>query len=833
MKEHLTHQQRDTALLLGGAALFALSPFLLSALLVAASFLSGWSLPLGSVDLRPEQAAGLAVAVAALLSRRLAAAPLLPSWLVAAWLAAGVAGAAGEPAAGRALAHLLRLAVTVAPVVLLPMLLGSGPDRRRSPGPVERAWDLWLLLVAAEAATALAALASHHFTGSSWGITRQDVLGYVHPHGTLLEPNLLGAFSAAAAPAFALRALSRSLPPGRRWLAAAGLALTVGATAASLTRAAWVILPLAVVISLLVAPAGRALRRLRFARLAAAGLLLAALAVPVAAWRPDAFLTDARTGLAGKIGSLGRMGDDPNVRVRLRTYETAFRIWRESPWLGAGHGAMERIAAVEDRTLAWAGNLEVHALVDTGLLGTAALLGVVALALARLAAFAFRPGCGAEARRRGVERLAALGALLACAQATETTWLAGFWVLLGLAFAAPSGDGREEGAPAGGPLRILFVHPSDELYGSDRVLLDLLRRLDRSRFAPQVLLSTDIPYAGRLSRRIEAEGIVVHRMRIGVIRRRILSAIRFPRWVWDLVASTLSIGRLVRRERIDLVHANTVTVLPAALAARLTGRRLVWHIHEIVPERPGRALLQAMVLGLAHRAVTVSEAARASLDPSGQAGVDVVPNGVDAVPGPAAPFPPVPTILFVGRLSRRKGPHLLLEAFARIRPRHPSARLVFAGDEFGGGGEIGRELAARTRELGLDAAVELRPFREGVEPLYDEASLVASPSLLPESFGLVILEAMAAGRPVVASDLGGPREVVVHEETGLLVPAGDARALAEAIDRILSDPLLALRFGGAAARRARTLFPTEATARRFEAIYEAEERCAAALRDLR
>lgn len=483
----------------------------------------------------------------------------------------------------------------------------------------------------------------------------------------------------------------------------------------------------------------------------------------------------------------------------------------------------------DNKTLAWAGNLETHLLVDTGVVRLPSMLALIAaerLALERRV----RLVENTEGRQRALERLAVLAVTFLSAQATQKTCLSWFWVVFGLCFA--SAAARAEAGEAGScedggetekpPLQILFVHPSDELYGSDRVLLELVRRLDGHRFRPQVVVSTDVAYAGRLSRRLAEEGIPVHRLRIGVLRRQILTPTGLPRYVFDLVVSTLRLVRLMRRERIDLVHANTVTVFPAAFAARLAGVPLLWHIHEIVPDRPGRGLLHLLVRTLASRVVVVSEAARASLDPAARFPViDIIPNGIDVPAGPPdpPPDPGCPIVAYVGRLSRRKGPDVLVRAMARLVPSHPKFRLVFAGDEFGGGNEIAWELAREADRLGLRGRVEFRPFREEVRDLLSEASLVVSPSVLPESFGLILLEAMAAGRPVVATDHGGPREVVVPGQTGLLVPPGDEEALSRAIETILDDPALALRMGKAAREHARRLFAVDRMVDRFERIY--------------
>jgi hypothetical protein len=402
-------------------------------------------------------------------------------------------------------------------------------------------------------------------------------------------------------------------------------------------------------------------------------------------------------------------------------------------------------------------------------------------------------------------------------------------VLLGLALAADRpADPAAERTAAGPPARILFVHPSDELYGSDRVLLDLATTLDRSRFSPRVLISTDVAYAGRLSRRLQEAGVPVHRLRIGVLRRRVLtSPARLLRFGFDLVVSTARIATLLLRERVDIVHANTVTVFPAALAARLLGVPVVWHLHEIVADRPGRGALLGLMRVLATRVVTVSHAAREQLGSGAKA--EVIPNGV--APRPALPFPAGPPVLAcVGRLSRRKGPDVLVRAAARLLPSRPGARVVFTGDEFGGGSELTDELKALAHELGIADRVAFVPFREDVSDAFAEATALVSASVEPESFGLVLLEAMASGRPVVASDLGGPRELVLDGQTGFLVPPGDEEALARVLAALCDEPSLASRLGAAARARALTTFSLASQADRFEELWSSVLRGERALR---
>lgn len=257
----------------------------------------------------------------------------------------------------------------------------------------------------------------------------------------------------------------------------------------------------------------------------------------------------------------------------------------------------------------------------------------------------------------------------------------------------------------------------------------------------------------------------------------------------------------VRRARPDVVHVHEpmVPLLGPAVALG-TGVPLVTTNHVWSDrDRLYRAVrpLARRVLARAAAALVVSAAARDYH--AGAIGVaperfDVVPNGVDvarfAAAGargavvPAAE-PGIRRIVFVGRLEPRKGIATLLEAFALLSEDRSDLELLIVGS----GPEAPRVAELGARGLGIHAA--------GIVPQEDlpaalaSAEVVVAPSIGGESFGIVLLEAMAAGRPLVASDLPGYRSVVERGDEAVLVPPGDPRALAAAITRVLDDPRLA------------------------------------------
>jgi glycosyltransferase involved in cell wall biosynthesis len=170
-------------------------------------------------------------------------------------------------------------------------------------------------------------------------------------------------------------------------------------------------------------------------------------------------------------------------------------------------------------------------------------------------------------------------------------------------------------------------------------------------------------------------------------------------------------------------------------------------------------------------------------------------------------------VLSLGQLDARKGHRVLIAAWPAVARAHPEARLVLVGD-----GPCRPELEAQARGLGITASVTFAGFRAPSRPFVSASRLLVQPSLT-EGMPNADLEAMAAGRPVVASRVGGLPELVVHEETGLLVAPGDSDALAAAIDRMLSDPAAAVRLGAAGAARARALFSIDSVRRAIEDVY--------------
>ncbi len=385
------------------------------------------------------------------------------------------------------------------------------------------------------------------------------------------------------------------------------------------------------------------------------------------------------------------------------------------------------------------------------------------------------------------------------------------------------------------PYTILFVHSSDELYGADVVLYELTRRLHREKFRPLVVVPTDLPYKGELSTALQESGVPVYRVNMGVLRRRYfnpLGAISLgARFLWG----TQWLWRLIRRENVALVHSNTSAVLCGAYAAALANRPHVWHVHEII-ERPYsvRRFLSHHFNHYTDWVVAISNAVRDQIRVDTEA-VDsrltVIPDAVDtekfnpAVSGQAVrrEWGITPDqLLFgvVGRVHYWKGQDVFIEAAAEVAAAVPKARFVVVGDVVPGSEHFLEPLKTRVQELGLAERFIWAGYRQDTPEVMAALDALVLPSTLPEPFGMVLLEAMATGQPVIASAHGGPLEIIVAEETGLFFQPGSAPHLAQAMIRLAENPELRRQLGRGGKKRAEQQYSFAAHVTAFEMLYE-------------
>ncbi|WP_433333633.1 glycosyltransferase family 4 protein [Spirillospora sp. CA-294931] len=326
---------------------------------------------------------------------------------------------------------------------------------------------------------------------------------------------------------------------------------------------------------------------------------------------------------------------------------------------------------------------------------------------------------------------------------------------------------------------VVLAHPSPDLYGSDRMLIESVRAL-----VPERRVVVTLPSGGPLARALDDAGAEIVILPVPVLRKAYMSPLGLVRLAASATRALPRAVGLLRRHKAAALYVNTVTVPLWLVAGRLARVPSLCHVHEAEDGVPGpvRAAL-ALPLRLAKVLVVNSRASAAALGRPGERGV-VIYNGVDGpgrFAGPRAEIAGPARVVLVGRLSPRKGTDVAVRAVRLLRERGHDVSLTLVGSVFPGYEWYEAEL----REL-ADEHVTFAGFRSRVWDSFAEADVAIVPSRV-EPFGNVAVEAMLAGRPVVAAATQGLTEIVSDGDNGVLVPPDDPAALADGIARLLAD----------------------------------------------
>ncbi len=404
---------------------------------------------------------------------------------------------------------------------------------------------------------------------------------------------------------------------------------------------------------------------------------------------------------------------------------------------------------------------------------------------------------------------------------------------------------RTKPSESGSPIRVLYVDHTATLGGGEIALLNLVRHLDRSKVTPMVVLFTDGPLADKLKPFCQLS-ILPLSPKIGSIKKDTLGFTNLLA-LRDVAATlffTFRLASFIRDAGVAVVHTNSLkSDIIGGIAARLAQRPVVWHIRDRIESdylpsaivkffrRLSRVVPQ-FVIANSHATLATLElpSQRPSTYifsgiemPTKSAVVDdgAVNDGVDGTQNGGGSIARRPsTIGLIGRICEWKGQHIFLEAAALVRQRFPDARFKIIGAPLFGEQEYETRIRDQWRSLGLEDVLEFTGFRPDVTAVVDGLDIVVHASITGEPFGQVIIEGMAAGKPVVATNGGGVPEIVVHNETGLLVPMGDAVAMANAICEMLTDPAGAQEMGARGLERVRKHFTIQKAAREVESVYD-------------
>jgi glycosyltransferase involved in cell wall biosynthesis len=396
------------------------------------------------------------------------------------------------------------------------------------------------------------------------------------------------------------------------------------------------------------------------------------------------------------------------------------------------------------------------------------------------------------------------------------------------------------GAAAGQPATVLFLDHTSKMGGGEIALLHLLQQLDKERFRPLLVLGEEGPLAEKVRASGVETSVIPLPAHVANTRKDSLGAgsLTKLRQIGAVMAYSWRLSRFMRSRRVSLVHTNSLKAdIIGGIAGRLAGVPIVWHVRDRIESdylpatvvRVFRLLCRIIPdFVVANSAATLDTLHLPGQRPQAvvhggyalvQGSSAVVHDGVVA-PAPIAKSNSAIRIGLVGRITRWKGQHVFLEAAAMVRSRFPSARFQIIGSAMFGEEAYEQEIRALSKSTGVDDCVDFLGFRTDVPALISELDILVHASITGEPFGQVIIEAMAAAKPVVATRGGGVPEIVREGLTGLLVPMGDARAMADAICELLSDPARAMQMGAAGRERVLHRFTVEVTARRLEFVFE-------------
>ena len=369
-------------------------------------------------------------------------------------------------------------------------------------------------------------------------------------------------------------------------------------------------------------------------------------------------------------------------------------------------------------------------------------------------------------------------------------------------------------------INILFLHAGAEMYGADKVMLDLIRNLDKSQFSAHVILPCD----GVLVDALRNEGISVEVIPYPIMRRKYFNPKGIIQYGTGLMKYSKKITQIAKERHIDIVHTNTAATLEGCFVSRKLRIPQLWSIHEIiVSPKMMFNLTSRWISKYASITITDSGAVKQHLMTSGQfkdEDIHVIYNGVDAnrfkpdndcsylykewdIPENAR------IIGMMGRVNSWKGQGDFLKAANIVMAQHPDVYTVFVGAAFEGEEWREKELADAIAQSPYKDRIINQGYRTDSEGIYMLYDIFVLPSTNPDPLPTVVLEAMATGKPVVGYRHGGVCEMVADGVNGLLADVRNPEDLAAKIIKLLDDEELRTKMGEASRKRLLEKFSIE------------------------
>jgi glycosyltransferase involved in cell wall biosynthesis len=360
------------------------------------------------------------------------------------------------------------------------------------------------------------------------------------------------------------------------------------------------------------------------------------------------------------------------------------------------------------------------------------------------------------------------------------------------------------------------------MYGSSKVLLQAVTALKARGHKVCVVVSENGPLTDALA----LEGIETIIIRLGILRRRYLNVLGLLNRAGVLTRAFFALKKLCKQNQIDIIYTNTAPVIIGGILSKFTGIKNVWHLHEILePSSFMHRFFGWLINATAQKVIVVSDAVynnwAGRIDASKMvkvyngfeaSGVNVNVN-VGANDSASLPLREQlnlnnNTVLvgMVGRVNLIKGQFYFIQIAAAAKAAGLNCHFVMIGDAYKGYEYLYPQLESQIDALGLQSSITNLYYQPNAAALIQQLNIFVLPSIKPDSFPVVILEAMAAGKPIIATNQGGAQEQIEDSVTGFLVPVNDASSAAQKLGVLVNNPDMRTRMGQAGAKKLQEQF---------------------------
>lgn len=380
---------------------------------------------------------------------------------------------------------------------------------------------------------------------------------------------------------------------------------------------------------------------------------------------------------------------------------------------------------------------------------------------------------------------------------------------------------------------ILYLHAGAEMYGADKILLELVTGIDKSKYHPIVVL----PEHGILEEKLLEKKIETYVIDYPILRRKYFNLKGIFHYFKNYFSSSRKIEELIQNKKIDLIHVNTTAVLEGIYLKKKLNVKLIWHVHEIIlsPKFVYR-ILSYLIANYSDKCVAVSKAVQSHLLKTGyfkNNQVGVIYNGVDSTQ-----FSPyldssylndewnIPNnaikVGMIGRINAWKGQEDFLEALSPLLETNKNLYLFIVGSAFSGQEWREKHLKEKINGLKNNKRIIYSEFRSDNNYIQNFLDVLILPSTNPDPLPTVVLEAMASGTAVVGYNHGGITEMIIDGEDGLLASPNDISSLREKVRTVIDDDMY-IEYGDNARKRLEKHFSLNKFIETFSKCYDSLE----------